>query len=119
MPSPLYTNHKNMVNTKIFATMLVILVSIMGMSFAAEQSLPGDSLYDFKVRVNESMRGAFAFGAEADAKWEIEKIERRAQEKAELEAEAHMTPRAQAIIVTEANVSSERAHEALIKLRSE
>ena len=114
----LFTNHKNMViAAKIIASILV--GSMAGTSILAEQALPGEALYSFKVDVNESIRGAFTFGSEADASWEVEKVERRATEKAELEAKAHMTPRAQAIIVTESNASSEKAHEALVKLRSE
>jgi len=70
-----------MANTKIFATMILILASIMGTSFAAERALPGDALYGFKVGVNESVRGAFNFDAQDRAQWEITKIERRAQEK--------------------------------------
>lgn len=117
-PSSLFTNHKNMViAAKIIASILV--GSMAGASVLAEQALPGDVLYSFKVDVNESIRWAFTFGTEADAKWEVKKLERRAGEKTELEVREGVTPRAQAIIVTEANASSDKAHEALTKLRSQ
>lgn len=118
-PSSLSPNHKNMVNTKIFATMLVILASIMGTSFAAEQSLPGETLYAFKVRVNESVRWAFTFGAEADAKWEIEKIERRAEEKKELEARAQMTTKVEADIESQSQTSADKVEAIIVRLQAE
>lgn len=118
-PSPLYPNQKNMVNTKIFATMLVIIASIMGTSFAAEQSLPGDSLYAFKVEVNESVRGALTFGAEAEAKWEIEKIERRAREKMELEAQAELTTTAEAEIESRSQTSADKVEAIIVRLQAE
>lgn len=118
-PSPLYPNHKNMVNTKIFATMLVIIASITGTSFAAERSVPGDALYAFKIGVNESVRGALSIGAEADARWEIEKIERRAAERAELEARAEMTTKVETDIETRSQTSVEKVQSLIIKLKSQ
>ena len=41
--------------TKIITSVL-IAGSIIGTSFAAEQAVPGDALYAFKVGVNESVR---------------------------------------------------------------
>ena len=99
--------------------MLVILASIMGTSFAAEQSLPGDPLYAFKVGVNESVRGAFTFGAEADAQWEIEKIERRAREKMELEAQAELTTTAEAEIESRSQTSADKVEAIIVRLQAE
>jgi SLT domain-containing protein len=108
-----------MVNTKIFATMLVILASIMGTSFAAERSVPGDSLYAFKLGVNENFRGALSIGAEADARWEIEKIERRARERAVLEARSETTVKTETDIETRSQASVEKAQRHILELQSE
>lgn len=118
-PSPLYPNHKKMVNTKIFATMLVILASIMGTSFAAERSVPGDSLYAFKLGVNENVRWALSIGAEADARWEIAKIERRAHERAVLEARSQTTVKTETQIETQSQASVEKAQRHIVELKSE
>lgn len=119
LPSPLSPNHKNMVNTKIFATMLVIIASIMGTSFAAERSVPGDALYAWKIGVNESVRGALNISAESDARWEIEKIERRAAERAELEARAEMTAKVETDLEARSQTSVEKVQSLIIKLKSQ
>lgn len=120
MPSVLSPNHKKMVNTKIFATMLVILAGIIATAaYAAEQALPGDALYGFKVHVNESVRGAFNLKVEDKANWEIEKIERRAEEKKELEAKARMTTTAQTEIESRSQDSAEKVREVIARLQTE
>lgn len=118
--SVLLPKKKYMNTAKILAAMILILWSIIGTaSYAAEQSLPGQALYAFKVGVNESVRGAFAFGAEADAKWEIEKIARRAREKMELQAEAKLTAEANTEIESRSQTSAEKVQEVILRLQSE
>lgn len=99
--------------------MLVIVASIMGTSFAAERAVPGDALYAFKVGVNESVRGALSIGAEADARWEIEKIERRAAERIELQARAQTTVKTETEIETRSQTSVEKIQSLIIKLKSQ
>ena len=115
-PSFLYPNQKNMV-TKIIAS--VLMAGLMGTSFAAEQALPGQPLYAFKVGVNESVRGAFTFGTEAHAKWEIEKIERRAREKFELEARAEMTAKTETEIESRSQTSADKVQAIIVRLQAE
>lgn len=115
--SSLSPNQKNMV-TKIITSVL-IAGSIIGTSFAAEQAVPGDALYAFKVGVNESVRWAFYVGTERNAQWEIKKIERRAQEKKELEAQSNMTVRTEAEIQTRTQDSVEKVQEVILKLQTE
>lgn len=116
MLSPLYPNQKSMV-TKIIAW--VLLAGLMGTSFASESALPGDMLYTFKVEVNESVRGAFTLGAEARAKWEIEKIERRARERAELEARSRVTVESETEIESRSQDSAEKVREVILRLQTE
>lgn len=119
-PSLLSPKKKYMNNAKIVATMMLILWSIIATaSYAAEQALPGDVLYGFKVNVNESVRGAFSFSAEDKANWEIEKIERRAQEKAQLVASAKITAETDAEIESRSQDSAEKVQEIIVRLQAE
>lgn len=64
---------------------LIIALFLGGTAtIASEQALPGDILYPVKVNVNESLRGALSFSAEADGEWNIEQAERRIKEAIEL-----------------------------------
>ena len=50
---------------------LLILLSGTGTAFAAENTIPGDTLYGVKVNINETVRGALALSTEAKSNWEI------------------------------------------------
>ncbi|MBI2013320.1 MAG: hypothetical protein HYS87_00570 [Candidatus Colwellbacteria bacterium] len=70
---------------------LLIALSLSGgVSFAAENSLPGDALYPIKVGVNEQVRGALAFGAKAKAKLDTQLAARRLEEAEQLSAKTRM-----------------------------
>ena len=60
------------------AVLSVFLVT--GVSFAAEGSLPGDTLYPVKVNFNEEFQSLIAFSPESKAKFEIKRAERRLEE---------------------------------------
>ena len=51
-----------------------------GTSLAANDALPGDTLYPIKVNINERIEGMLAVNEEAKAEFELEKIEVRLQE---------------------------------------
>lgn len=55
----------------------LILGALGGTTFAAEKSLPGDTLYDFKVNVEEPVAGMFAFSKEEKIEWKERIVERR------------------------------------------
>src|SRR3989344_1574020 len=74
-------NHKIM---PIYAVIAIMVILGGGTTVAAENSLPGDTLYALKVSFNEEVRAAFTFGAESKADWEIQRAERRLEEAAEL-----------------------------------
>lgn len=46
-------------------------------SFAAENTLPGDLLYPVKINLNEKVRDALAITPQAKADWAVQKAERR------------------------------------------
>ena len=50
------------------------------LSFAAENTLPGNVLYPVKIHLNEAIRGAFALTPKQKAAWEVLQVERRLEE---------------------------------------
>ncbi|MEN9582728.1 MAG: hypothetical protein RL641_682 [Candidatus Parcubacteria bacterium] len=59
---------------------LVLILASTGVSFAAENTLPGDLLFPVKVNVNEEVRGALTISSEAKMDWEKERVVRRVVE---------------------------------------
>ena len=90
---------------------LLVLVSGGGVAFAAEQALPGDTLYPIKVGVNEEVRAALTFGAEAKTDWELERVERRLSEVAELEERGTLTGENALLLATKIDEHSRSAKE--------
>jgi hypothetical protein len=50
------------------------------LSFAAENTVPGNVLYPIKIHVNETVRGALAVTPQSKAAWEVDLVERRLEE---------------------------------------
>jgi hypothetical protein len=75
-----------------------------GVSFAAEQALPGDALYTVKVNVNEEARALVTLSPQSKANWEAERLERRLSEATKLAASGKLDAKAEANI--EANVDA-------------
>ncbi len=70
------------VHVPAFAVVLCLLVSTAGGSvvYAAEGSLPGDSLYGVKVYFTEPLYGAVTMTATGKTRWAMARIERRLDE---------------------------------------
>ncbi|OHA21467.1 MAG: hypothetical protein A2849_03340 [Candidatus Taylorbacteria bacterium RIFCSPHIGHO2_01_FULL_51_15] len=85
-------------NTSMAIALLIALLVGGGTSFAAERSLPGETLYPIKVAVNEEVRGWFSGGSEGDAAWEARKAERRLEEAEALAREGNLSAEARADI---------------------
>ena len=75
---PLRTRFLTMKHMTVALSSLVLLCG--GVGVAAQGAAPGDFLYPVKVHVNEEVSGAFHVGAQSQAQWEIERIERRISE---------------------------------------
>jgi len=73
-----------------FLIAAVVASSTFGVSFAAEDSLPGDLLYNIKVNINEEIKTAFLSSEESRITWERERAERRLVEASQLEAEGRL-----------------------------
>jgi hypothetical protein len=78
---------------KSVAALLIagILFSGAGVSFAAENALPGDALYSLKVDVNEPIVAALSVSSESKALWNAERAERRLEEAAKLASDDRLT----------------------------
>ncbi|MDP2593713.1 MAG: DUF5667 domain-containing protein [bacterium] len=65
-----------------FMSIAIIIAIILGggASFAAESSLPGDTLYPVKIGINEEVRSFAAFSSESQARWDARRAERRLEE---------------------------------------
>jgi hypothetical protein len=61
-----------------------------GTSVMAERSLPGESLYSFKININEPIRELTAVGSEAKARLAVETTEKRLQEAAILSSQGKL-----------------------------
>ena len=104
-------NKFNLTNTMAILLILTLMTS-GGISFAAEQALPGDIFYPIKIGVNEEARAWFKVSSEAKANWEIERAQKRLEEAEQLASEGSLNTENRAII--EANF---RAHSEKVKAR--
>ena len=80
---------------------IILIIALLiggGTSFAAEGALPGDVLYPIKVSVNEEVRSFVAISAEAQAKWDARRAERRLEEAEKLAAEGRLNAETRADI---------------------
>ena len=78
-------------NMTFLATLLITAVLGGGVSFGAEQALPGDFLYPVKVGFNEEVRSALAISPEAKAQWQAERANRRLDEAEKLASQGKLT----------------------------
>ncbi len=62
------------------AALAVTLLVGGGVSYAAEDTLPGDVLYSIKVNINEEVHGLLAFSEKTAVEWESERAGRRLDE---------------------------------------
>src|SRR3989344_2570438 len=71
--------------------LLLVLCVGGGVSFAAENTVPGDALYSVKTSVNENVRAAIAVSTEAEARWQAQAAQRRLAEAKELSARGELS----------------------------
>ena len=73
------------------AMVVLVLLVVGSVAYAAENSLPGDIVYPVKINVNEFVKGALTFGTYAKANWQNEKIDRRVLEAEELARQGRLS----------------------------
>ncbi|MHB0865607.1 MAG: DUF5667 domain-containing protein [Minisyncoccota bacterium] len=81
------------------AMIAILVVSSGGVAYAAEGTLPGDTLYPIKVGVLEPLRVALAITPEAKASLRMSFAEHRADEAAVLSHEGKLSPSTEASLV--------------------
>ncbi|HUQ30407.1 MAG TPA: DUF5667 domain-containing protein [Candidatus Paceibacterota bacterium] len=84
----------------VFAALLIAALMGGGTSFAAENALPGDTLYPVKVHVNESVREALALSHEGKAHVEGDLAARRLDEIQQLLASGKLSSTTAAVLTT-------------------
>lgn len=72
----------------------LFLTGSAGVVLAAQEALPGSSLYQVKMHVNERFRSAIALSYEEKAQWEIKRANLRLQEAEELSARGKFNAKA-------------------------
>ena len=81
-----------------FAAFLLIIGSVGGTAYAAENTLPGDTLYAVKVGFTEPLQTALTPSGTGKASWHAILAERRLEEAAALAAENNLSTETQAML---------------------
>ncbi|MBX4198128.1 hypothetical protein KW782_02215 [Candidatus Parcubacteria bacterium] len=71
--------------------LILLLLAGIGVSYAAEQTVPGDNLYPVKVSVTEKVRGTLCFSEKRRAEHEAALIDRRLQEAEKLHDQSRLS----------------------------
>ncbi|OHA46700.1 MAG: hypothetical protein A3A80_02465 [Candidatus Terrybacteria bacterium RIFCSPLOWO2_01_FULL_44_24] len=103
----------------LFLSIILILTGSTSLSFAAENSLPGEILYPVKVNIIEEVRSALASSTETKAKWESERMAVRLEEAEALANNGQLTPKLRAEIEYNFEKHAQRVDEHVAKLEDE
>lgn len=96
----------------------VTLVGV-GVSYAAENALPGDRLYTVKVEVSERVRTWVALSQEAEAEWSVVRTTRRLEELERLATAGDLNDTLRDQIATRLEQNTEEANKAIESLKKE
>lgn len=102
----------------MFIGILIALVMGGSVSFAAENTLPGDALYPVKVFVNENARAAVAFTDKSKAELAVELANRRLEEAGKLAVRGTLDSTTEAKLSTDVEAHVKDAREKLVTLKS-
>ncbi len=84
-------------------------VFVLSISYLAEQSVPGDSLYAVKVQFNEELRSTLTRSPYEKVVWETERLNRRIAEARLLASEGRLTDAVEAEVADAVREHSENA----------
>src|SRR3989338_43513 len=96
----------------------VVLVGV-GISYAAEDALPGDTLYAMKIEVNERVRTWVALSEEAEVEWSVVRTMRRLEELERLATAGDLNDILRDQITTRLEQNTEEANKAIESLKKE
>lgn len=102
-------------NAKLSAAFVLMLV--VGVSYAAEQAVPGDALYSIKVGVNEEFRSTMARSPYEKVVWETERLNRRISEARLLANEGRLTEEVEAQVAQAVKEHSDNARKEIANLK--
>ena len=119
IPSPFSLISKFRVKSTMPILIILGLLTGGSVSFAAENTIPGDALFPVKVYINESVRGAVAVSSQAKAEWELRLIERRLQEVEKLAVEPEASTEAKDTAQRNLEKYTERVKERISRLEDE
>jgi len=95
---------------RIFQTLAASIgVLVLSISYLAEQSVPGDSLYAVKVQFNEEVRSTLTRSPYEKVVWETERLNRRIAEARLLASEGRLTEAVEAEVAEAVREHSENA----------
>ncbi len=118
MPRHVYS--LSVIRTQLKKTMpIALLIALLmsgGVSYAAEGTLPGDTLYPIKIHVNEGVRGALAGSDSAKAKLEVDLLNRRLVEAEQLKNESRLDATTTLVLNQEVRAHRSRADKHLQSL---
>ena len=106
-------------STAALSTVLIVSLLGGGVSYAAENTLPGDVLYPLKVSVTEPVRESLMMGTEARAAWAFERADRRLVEAATLAARDRLDEKTIGEIQVRFQESSRRGQAYVAQLQAE
>lgn len=104
------------------ALVIILIVGVGGgttLSHASEKSLPGDTLYTFKVNVSEPIRGVLAVTSEDKANHHAQLIVNRVEEAKTLKESGNLTPEKTEIVKNLIEKESETFVAAAVELQAE
>jgi hypothetical protein len=95
----------------------LVIVLVLGTSFLAEKSIPGDALYAIKVGFNEEIRSTMAIGSYEKIVWETERLNRRISEARLLADSGRLTEEVEAKVASAVKEHSENARKEIENLK--
>ncbi|MFA6297409.1 MAG: DUF5667 domain-containing protein [Candidatus Paceibacterota bacterium] len=101
------------------AVMVLVILASGGTSYAAESSLPGDTLYNVKININEGIQTLVAIGPDAKAKVGVDRTNKRLAEAETLSKQGRLNKENQAIIETNIKNHTNDIKENIATLASE
>ncbi len=116
IPSPFFSIQS--FRKKHMLPVLIAFGLVMGgsVSFASENTLPGDILYAVKVYINEGVRGAVAVSPNAKAEWEVRLVERRLKEIEKIESNPNVSLKVKEVAHANLERYTERVNKHILKL---
>lgn len=96
----------------------ITLVGV-GISYAAENALPGDTLYAVKIELNERVRTWATLSQEAEAEWSVVRTTRRLEELERLATAGDLNDTLRDQIATRLEQNTEEANKAIESLKKE